>query len=375
MNPFVYGEAIAEANFINREKEIIELSRDLVDSQKLFLISPRRYGKTSLLRKVSGNLKKKKVRVVYIDLFKSPSLEQFVGSFAKALAEIKSVSLEQTIKFIKDFISSLRPQFTIEHNGSFSLGIDSLPPKRETYQTLENLLEYPQKLANKEKVKVVIMFDEFQEISKLGGESLEKLIRSVIQHQRDVGYVFSGSKKDTMGEMVTKRSRAFYGIGPVIYLEKINEQKWVEYLGNTFKKGGFIVGNYVIDKIISLADNIPYYVQCFAHEIWDLFFEKKKIELNEVDTALLSIVRKNTPTYQMLWDLLPATQRRLLQGLVMSSTNNIFAQQFLIRYQLNSPSLVKKSISLLIKKDIVEKENTNYVFTDLWFSVWIKNTF
>lgn len=375
MNPFIYGEAVIENNFIDREKELADLTRDLIDCQKIFIISPRRYGKTSLLRRVGIKLNQLGIKVAYVDLFKSSSLEQFIASFSRSLAEVETGSIEKTIKFIKDFISGLRPQFTINPDGSFSLGIDSHPSNRETYQILENLLEYPQKLAEKEKVTIVIMFDEFQEISNFGGESLEKFIRSIIQHQRNVGYIFSGSKKDMMVEMISKRSRAFYGTGPIVYLGKIESQEWEKYLLKTFKNGGFKVHTDVINAIIESAANIPYYVQCLAHEIWDLRYEEKKITMSDINIALISIVRKRAPTYQTLWDILPVTQRRLLQGLVVESTYNIFSQQFITRYQLNSPSLVKKSLSLLMKKDILEKDNGHYIFTDLWFSVWIKNLF
>lgn len=375
MNPFIFGEAVTKEHFINRKKEIAELTKDLLDCQKMFLISPRRFGKTSLLKKVSSHLASEGVKVAYIDLFKSSSLEQFTSSIAHSLSAIKSTTIEETVKFMKEFILGLRPQFNIEPDGSFSFTVDSSPSKRETLQILEGLLDYPQKLALRDKAKIVVIYDEFQEIVNFGGESLEKFIRSIVQHHRNVGYVFSGSKKDMMIEMTTKRSRAFYGIGPTMFLDKIDNSIWFDYIKAIFKKGGFYLDPGVPEQIILYTSNVPYYIQYLCHEIWDIYSEEKRVKLDDVEKTIMSIINNNTPTYQTLWDILPATQRRVLQGLANLVEKNIFSQQFMIKYQLKSPSLIKKSVDLLVKKDILERENGNYVFTDIWFAFWVKKMF
>lgn len=376
MNPFIYGEVVSGNDFLNREKELKNLVRDLKDGQKVFIISPRRYGKTSLLIKAAEELRRQKVKVAYIDLFKSSSLEQFAASLAKTFAEIKAISLEDRLNAVKDLIAHLRPQFNINPDGSFSIGIDSAPSKREMYQVIEDILNYPQKLSKKDNTAVVVMFDEFQEVSTLGGESLEKLIRSIVQHQRNVGYVFCGSKKHLISEMVNKRSRAFYGIGPVVHLEKIDPAEWVKYLTSKFKEGNLKIEESVIEKIVETGANIPYYVQSLSHEIWDMAHnEKRKIELGDIAVALTSIVKKRSPNCQALWEMLPPTQRRLLEGIAEGGPHNIFARDFLVKHQLKSSAIAQKSLELLLKKDILEKENGGYIFTDLWFGQWIRITF
>ncbi len=372
MNPFIFGEVVKDASFIDRQVELEALVKDLSDGQKVFLIAPRRYGKTSLILAAAGKLKAKGARVIYLDLFKTASIEQFAAALGKAAAEMRKLGFADAVKFIRDFISGLRPQFSVNPDGSLSLGVDASPPQKEVFQMIENLLAYPQEYAVREKKPVIVMFDEFQEIVSIGGEPLEKLLRAVIQKQRNVGYVFCGSKKTMMSEMVSKRSRAFFGMGPVSHLEKIPTEYFEKYLAGNFTKGGFDCSKETLRLIVSSAGSIPYYIQYLAHELWDLKADDKKIAAADVERAVTLIAKRNTPVYQNLWENLPQTQKRLLQGLAANAGAAIFSGAFMTRFQLKSSALVKKSLSLLVSKDIIEKEAAGYIFTDHWMGVWVR---
>lgn len=372
MNPFIFGEVVKDAGFIDRKTELETIAKDLSDGQKVFLIAPRRYGKTSLILAAAEKLKARGIKVIYLDLFRTSSVEQFAAALGKAAAEMRKLGFAEAVNFIKDFISGLRPQFSVNPDGSLSLGVDASPPQKEVFQMIENLLGYPQEFAIREKKQVVVMFDEFQEIVSIGGEPLEKLMRAVIQKQRNVGYVFCGSKKTMMSEMVSKKSRAFFGMGPVTHLEKIPSEYFEKYLAGNFTSGGFACSKETLRFIVSSAGGIPYYVQYLAHELWDLMAEEKKITDADVERAVMLIAKRNTPVYQNLWENLPQTQKRLLQGLAANSGAAIFSGTFMTRFQLKSSALVKKSLSLLVSKDIIEKEAVGYVFTDHWMGVWVR---
>lgn len=372
MNPFIYGEVVKDTDFIDRKMELETLVKDLSDGQKVFLIAPRRYGKTSLILAAAEKLKARGVKVIYLDLFRTASVEQFAAALGKAATEMRKLGFGEAVSFIKDFISGLRPQFSINPDGSLSLGIDASPPQKEVFQMIENLLAYPQEFAIREKKPVVVMFDEFQDIVGIGGEPLEKLMRAVIQKQRNVGYVFCGSKKTMMSEMVSKKSRAFFGMGPVTHLEKIPSEYFEKYLAGNFTGGGFACSKETLRSIVTSAGGIPYYIQYLAHELWDLKADGKKITAADVERAVTLIAKRNTPVYQNLWENLPQTQKRLLQGLAANPKAAIFSGTFMTRFQLKSSALVKKSLSLLISKDIIEKEAAGYVFTDHWMGVWVR---
>ena len=370
-NPFIYGKIVTGESFVNREKEKTDLTKSLLNSEVVFLISSRRYGKSSLLKKVSDELKKKKVQVAYIDLFKCSSLEQFVVQYARVLALLETSVVEKAMKLIGEWISALRPQFTIDKNGTLALEIDAKPREQEVYQLLEKLMGKPQEYANRYKCPVVIMIDEFQEIVRFGGEQLEKYLRAVIQGQKNVGYVFSGSKRSMLTDMVSKKSRAFYHCGPVMYLDKIDQEEWVQYIKEKFNKSKIAIDDNVVRNIIHKAQNIPYYVQSLSHKIWELTVDSGNAQEKAIENAVESIVDESRHVYIALWELLPSTQQRLLEGIARGVIDNPFSQEFIIRHQMNSRSTVITSLKLLEKKDILEKSGKKYIFCDIWFSEWV----
>jgi hypothetical protein len=372
MNPFIFGEVVKGVNFIDRKEELKNLVKDLSDGQKVFLIAPRRYGKTSLILAAAARLEAAGARVVYLDLFKTSSAEQFAAALGKSTAEMRKLGFADAVKFIKDFVSGLRPQFSMNPDGSVSIGVDATPPQKEVFQMIENLLAYPQEFASRAKKPVIVMLDEFQEIVTIGGEPLEKLMRAVIQKQRNVGYVFCGSKKTMMNEMVSKKSRAFFGIGPVMQLDKIPRECFESYLAENFAQGRLTCSRETLRAIVSAAGEIPYYVQYLAHELWDQKGPNSALTANDVEKAVMLIAKRNAAVYQNIWENLPQTQRRLLQGLAANPQAAVFSAAFMTRFQFKSAALVRKSLSLLLSKDLLEKESAGYVFADHWMSVWVK---
>ncbi|OGS25462.1 MAG: hypothetical protein A2297_05095 [Elusimicrobia bacterium RIFOXYB2_FULL_48_7] len=370
-NPFIYGKIVTGESFVNRQKEKADLTKYLLDNQVIFLISSRRYGKSSLLKKVSEELKKKKAQVAYIDLFKCSSLEQFVAQYARVLASLETSVVEKAVKLIGEWVSALRPQFTIDKDGTIGLEIDAKPREQEVYQLLEKLMEKPQEYAKKHKCPVIIMIDEFQEIVRFGGEQLEKYLRAVIQGQKNVGYVFSGSKRSMLTDMVSKKSRAFYHSGPVMYLDKIGQEEWIRYIKDKFRKSKIAIDDAVVIKIIQKAQNIPYYVQSLSHKTWELTLDSRKVNEKIIEEAVESIVDESRHVYVALWEMLPSTQQRLLEGIARGAIENPLSQDFIIRHQMNSRSTVTTSLKLLEKKDILERSGKKYIFCDIWFSEWI----
>ncbi|MDD5675507.1 MAG: ATP-binding protein, partial [Chitinivibrionales bacterium] len=315
MNPFIYGENVRGTAFINREKEIRDLEKDLTDSQKIFLISPRRYGKTSLILKVKRALEEKKVKVAYVDLFKCSSLEQMAAALAKELSKFEGVTFEKVFKFIKDIIAALRPIISIDKEGEVSVQIDAKPKEPETLSILEDLLNYTQRYAAKHPARAVIMLDEFQEVLKFGDQKIEKFLRAIVQTHNRVGYVFCGSKKEIIEGMVMNKSRAFYGIGPIISLDKINTTTWETHLSKTFGKHGFKYDRIIPELIVQKAHEIPYYIQYLAHELYDDYFSSKKIEVKHINETIKNVVKRNLSSYETIWENLTGMQQRMLEGI------------------------------------------------------------
>lgn len=371
-NPFVYGEIVTGENFANRKDEIKELTRDLKDCEKIFLISPRRYGKTSLIMNVLTKLRKAGVYTVYIDLYKATSLHKLLELYSRQIAQTVESRLERAIRFIKEVLPGLRPRVTIDAEGNPSIGIDYVRNKRETLRFLDEIYNLPQKLALKKKKNFVIVFDEFQEIRNFNGESIEKSMRASFQHQRNVGYLFAGSKKHILNDMVYNKNRAFYKIGKVMNLNKIERAEFRKFLQKKFKNTGFVLEKGVVDKVLDLAKDSPYNAQFLCHKLWDTNLDKKKIRISDVEIALGKILSEETPFYLSLWDSLTLHQRNVLRAIANFGGEKIFSQEFITANDIGPSSTLQTSVTLLIKKEIIEKNNGVYEITDVFFKEWIK---
>ena len=371
-NPFVYGEVVTDRNFADRTGEIKGLVRDLKDCEKIFLISPRRYGKTSLIMNVLEKLRKHGTYVIYIDIYKATSLHKLLELYTREIALAVETKLERAVHFIRDVLPGLRPKVTIGAEGNTSIGIDYVINKQDVLKFLDEVYDLPQKLALKKKKKFVIAFDEFQEIVNFDGESIEKSMRASFQHQRDVGYLFAGSKKHLINDMIYNKNRAFYKIGKVINLNKLPKEEFRKFLQEKFSNTGFVLEKGTVDKVLRLVENYPYNAQLLCHKLWDVNLDKKKINISDVETALGKILSEETPFYLSLWDSLTLHQRNILEAIANFGGEKIFSHEFVNASGIKPGSTLQTSVKLLIKKGIIEKNNGIYEISDVFFKEWVK---
>lgn len=375
-NPFVYGEVVTGEDFADRKDEVKELTRDLKDCEKIFLISPRRYGKTSLIINVLAELKRKRIYPIYIDLYKATSLHKLLELYSREIALSVETKLEKAIRFIKEVLPALRPKVTMDAEGNASIGIDYVSSKRDILRFLDEVYDLPQKLALRKKKNFVIAFDEFQEIRNFNGESIEKSMRASFQHQRNVGYLFAGSKKHILNDMVYNKSRAFYKIGKVMSLNKIPRNEFRKFLEDKFKETGFVLDKGVVNKVLALVEDYPYNTQFLCHKLWDINLDRKRIRISDVAIGLGKILSEETPFYLSLWDSLTLHQRNVLRAIANSGGEKIFSQEFISATGIGPSSTLQTSVTLLIKKGIIEKNNGIYEIGDVFFKEWIrKETF
>jgi len=371
-NPFVYGEVVTGENFADREREMAELIRDLKQGERIFLVSPRRYGKTSLLINVLIKLQEEGLFTVYLDLYKAPSFAQFLELYAQEIARATERRLESIIRLLKELLPGLRPKIEIASNGKPTISIDFKAPDRDLFQLAEKVIEAPQKLSTKKGKRFVVAFDEFQEIQNFNKETVEKLMRANLQHHSNVAYLFAGSKKHLIYSMISNRSRAFYKMGKLMPLNKIPPAIFASFLEQKFIDTGYIVEEGLIDMVLEITENYPYNAQLLCHKLWDWCIDSKKVTFNLLDPVLNQILAEESPLYIALWDSLSLHQRRTLQAIVSRGGKKVFSHSFIEENNLGAYSSLQTSIKLLIKKGILDKENDTYVFTDVFFKEWIR---
>lgn len=371
-NPFVYGEEVIGESFINREEEIKTFVKDIESNERIFLISPRRYGKTSLIVNLFNILKKKGWLTARIDLYKVTSLESFANLYTVSVINSIESKPEKWIRILKEFLPAIRPTLTITSEGQpeFSLGLQ--PYQQNIELLLDKLYNLPEKIALKRKRKVVIAFDEFQEVRALNGEKIEKALRSNIQSHHNVSYIFAGSKKRMLYDMVSNPSSAFYKMGKIFHLKEIPASHFRKFIQLKFQIAGISVSEDFFERVFKVTENVPYNIQFLCHQIWDRNYGKNKLTTSDVENAVDDLIFNQTPIYSTIWDNLTFPQKRLLKAIAISGGKNIFSRAFLFNNNLGSAATVQTSVNLLISHGFLEKQNDSYVFLDVFFKEWIK---
>lgn len=371
-NPFFFGEVVTGENFTDRVKEIERLTADLRGGHNIFLISPRRYGKTSLIMNVLEHLKKENLLTFYIDLYKVASLRELLEAYAKGVADSCTTRVERFSEFIKDIFPRLRPKMIIGSDGAPSIEVDIQLKDRELFDSLEEVFDIPEKIAKKQKRNFVVVFDEFQEILNLDGERIEKMMRACFQHHHNVAYLFAGSKRHLIHNMVSDPNRAFYKLGDIMNLQKINPADMGAFLKKHFFKGHIEIADSIIDYILQISDNVPYNVQYLCHHLWNWCLEAKRVEKQDVIKVIDNIIAEQFVNYIALWDGLSLRQRLFLKAISKSQGKPIFSKDFISENELGTSGSVQKSITLLKKKNIIDVDGKKIVFNDIFFKKWIK---
>ncbi len=371
LNPFYYGEVVTGENFTDRTAEIERLTTELRGGHNIFLISPRRYGKTSLIVNALELLKNKGLFVFYMDFYKVASVRELLEAYAKGIVRSSKTRVEKISDFIKDLFPKVRPKIILGDDGLPSIEIDVKLREKELLDSLVEVLDAPQKIAEKRNNNFVVVFDEFQEIINLDGERLEKLMRACFQHHHNVAYLFAGSKRHLLYSMASDPNRAFYKLGDIMNLHKIAPEKMLRFVKKQFSKGPVEIKEKIIDTVLEKSENVPYNVQYLCHHLWNRCLPAKEVKKEDIDAVLNNIIIEQSANYIAVWDGLSLHQRLLLKAIVKSPEHLIFSKNFISENELGTPGSIQKSISLLTKKNIIDVEGKKIRFNDVFFKEWI----
>lgn len=309
----------------------------------------------------------------YIDLFPVTTFGDFVKIFAQSISSSEHHSRFKTfIKTLGKILPKLFPKIIIKPHGNAEISFDLERLFKEKEAVLDDLLEAVPYLAKSKKKTALVVFDEFQEISKLEEyDKLERIIRSHIQKHQDVSYVFLGSKRHLMQEMFKNRNRPLYNCGRHFPLNKISPQDFSSFIKDNFLKTGIKIKEEETEKILSLTECHPYYTQLFCHILWDNCHEQGSTDSRDIDNTLEQLIMEEEHSYSIIWEDLSSVQRTLVKALAYDEALSIFSHAFLQKYALKSVSALQKAIKTLEKKEIIERVNGHYVLSDLFFKKWI----
>jgi uncharacterized protein len=374
-NPFVYGEIVPAAAFVDREVELDRLSRDLIAGQKIFLISPRRYGKSSLVRQALRAAARSGVLTVEIQVSSYSSYVSFLEGYARALASAET-RLDQARSWLRDMLSGVRPEIRVEPDEAGRSRINVAFPSARTDRDVSHLAHevfaLPGKIAAARRRRMAIALDEFQGIGAFNGGSVEHSLRAAVQQQRQVGYVFSGSEP-TLMERMLGRSRPFYRAGPVMRLQKIPADRFARFIEARFRATKFRAAAGLGDAIVELAGNLPYDVQRLAHEVWDDVKANggRTADLEDLHATLTRLLGEHETLFEGTWQRLTLAQRGALRAAVLEDGRELLSADVRARHRLSGSSTVQASLAALVREDILTREGARHSVVDSLLREWV----
>ena len=378
-NPFVYGEVVPAAAFVDRVAELDRLVGDLAAAQKVFLISPRRYGKSSLIRRALAAMARRGALTVDVTVSSFSSYVAFLEGYACALVAAET-KWDRARTWLREVIRSARAEVRYAPDGlpraesraALTVSFPNVRSDRDISRLAQEVFALPARLAEVRRRKVVVALDEFQAIAGFNGGSVEHALRAAVQHQRDVGYVFAGSEPSLMERMLGPK-RPFYKAGPVIRLEKIPADEFAAFIDARFSRSGMRPEPGLGAAIVDLAGNLPYDVQRLAHETWDDVRAggRRRATLDDLHQALRRLLAEQQTMFESVWQRLTLAQRAVLRAVVLEEGRELLSADVRTRHRLGGASTVQAALAALVRDDLISREAARYVVVDSLLREWV----
>jgi hypothetical protein len=368
-SPFQFGRVVVGDAFTNRTDDIKRLKANIQNNVHTVLISPRRWGKSSLVKQTALKFaENKKIRFCFIDLFKIRNEEDFYSTYANAVIKSTSTRTEEWVKIARSFLGRITPRISLgaDHAGDVEITFD-LERLNENY---EEILDLPEKIAEQKKIDIIVCLDEFQNLGNFNEPVLyQKRLRAIWQYHQQVTYILYGSKRHMLMNLFENKSMPFYKFGDVIYLDKIAAKHLKKFIMDSFSRTGKEIGDNHAGKIIEYVKCHPYYTQQLAHLTW--INTEDRVTGDILDDAVRELLGQNSLLYQKEIEALTTPQINFLTA-VVDGFDQLSSQEVIRKYNLNSSANVSRLKKALEKKEVVDTLHGKTEIIDPVFELWFK---
>lgn len=367
--PFVFGQAIGESHFIGREREQKRLLANFSHGINTILMAPRRWGKTSLVKRAMSEVQSKQIKVIYIDAYFCRDEYDFYNHFAESILHQTNSKFEEWADTAAEFLTRLSPKvsYHLPSMEEFSVSLGITPRTHKP----EEILQLPEIIAKKKNIHLIICIDEFQQIGEFSDSlTVQKRMRSVWQHQEHVNYCLFGSRKHLLQNMFLKSSYPFYKFGDIIPLDPIPEDSWLPYLQQGFQSWDKELPKDIAHQLCQMVQLHPSYVQQLA---WlTLLNTDKVVSEANLQQGLDDLINENSALFIQQTEHLTPYQLNFLNAMLNGIQSDFAKEATRGQYQLGSYSNIARVKTALIEKELIDTEKGKIVFADPVFPLWLQ---
>lgn len=371
--PFVFGKAVDGANFIGREHECERLAMNFTHGVNTILMSPRRWGKTSIVQRTIANVKSQSLLVVFFDAFYCRNEYDFCNKFASEVLRQTNNKLDEIKNTAGEFLMRLAPKISYSFDGGMNDWSLSLGINKKTHKP-EEVYQLPQTIAAKKGVEILICIDEFQQVGNFQDSlTVQKRMRSVWQHQSNVTYCLFGSRKHMMESLFLERSYPFYKFGDIVPINPIEEQKWVSYILDGFASEGKIIDEFMAARICQKVNLHPSYIQQLA---WLTLVNTRNVVTESIlEQAFQDLLQENSPLFTSQTEHLTSYQLNFLRALLSGVHKDFSKSAIRDEYNLGSPTNIKRIITSLTNAELIDTTPNGVVIADPVMEIWLNGLY
>ena len=374
-NPFTFGDLALDEAFTDREDEVRELASDMRNGQNVLVYAPRRYGKSSLVLRAGQEAMQKKALVGYVDLMKTPTKERFAAALAKTIYADIASPVDQAFERAAELFRGLRVRPTMEvdpSDGTLRFSFQAGRRKEDIDDTIERLLELLGEQAAERKRRVVIIFDEFQEVLSLD-KRFPNLMRAVFQAQPEVGHVYLGSKRHLLERIFNDKNEPFWRSAKQLEIGMISPAKFASFIRDRFMNSGKGITDDALDRLLSATGGHPYGTQELAYFVWELITPGGEASVADVEEALSRVIRSEHNHFAQLWDDAPHPQRLLMLSLADEPSRSLYSADYHSRHELPANPTLQTALAGLVKKEIAGLNGDGqYCVIEPFFAEWLQ---
>lgn len=368
VNPFITTGYAGAEYFCDREQETADLIRLLVNGNNVALISPRRYGKTNLIRHCFAQPAiVENYYTFIIDIYSTKSVADMVHRLGMSILEtLRPLGRKAWEKFIA-VLASVKPGITYDSlgNPSWTLSIGDIVTPTTTLEEIFSYLEQADK-------PCIVAIDEFQQITHYGDNLIEATLRTHVQYCTNTHFIFSGSQRHLMGQMFTSPARPFYQSVALYNLPLLPEDKYSDFCVRLFEGYGKHLSLDVPHALYQRFEGITYYMQRVMNELFARTPSATMCHVDDIDSALNYIILTSAPTYEDLMYQLPEKQSLVLRAIARDGkAQNLTSGKFIKRHGLLSASSVKSAVPALLDKGLITNELGTYQVYDKFLEIWL----
>jgi uncharacterized protein len=374
VNPFKFGPLALDDSFADRDQELATLIADMRNGQDSLVYAPRRYGKSSLVLTAAQRVTDEGVLVGYCDIVRATTKEKLAAAIAETIhrdiASATGQALDRAAELFRNL--RIRPTLEFDQSGSISFSFRVSNRRADIDETLEVLLELLGRIAVERGRRVVMIFDEFQEIIEID-RHLPRLLRSVFQAQPDVGHVYLGSRRHLVDAIFNDENEPFWRSAKKLALGPIPPQEFASFIRSRFEGTDKGVDDDALSQLLEITGGHPYATQELAYELWQIVPNGFAAHAADVDAALDAVLRAENSDFETLWENAPGVQRRVMAALALEATSSPYSETYRRTHDLPATSTVQSAISALVKKELVARaDDGTFGLVEPFLADWIR---